>query len=354
VLPSFYFKNKEKYVNGELIQKIDPIAGEPFFEICSLDGYFLAVVIRGLWEEVFTKNVRILNAESGIFFGKLIGHSGLVTALAKIANQRVASGSNDTSIKIWQWRKGLLERNLTGHTLQVSSLCLLNNQTLISYSCDQTIRFWNTSSGRVLRTITIEEASSSCMYHDLFTSRVIVLNNGRYLATTNDNLIQLWNVTSGRKRATLYGHRNFVTFLVSLDKTSSSALLASGSADKKIIIWNYLSGKMIKTISYHTHFVTSLQMLTTGHLASASVDGTVQIWNLETAVTDNAIVVTLNMTFAWYYHVSSLSVLSDGSLAIACLWGPIEIRHFSENSNFSGKFYSNYSGCLIEREGNPS
>jgi WD40 repeat protein len=66
----------------------------------------------------------------------------------------LASGSSDTTIKLWDITSGQLIRTLTGHTDYIQwSVDLLNSQTLVSGSWDQTIKLWNWSTGECFSTI---------------------------------------------------------------------------------------------------------------------------------------------------------------------------------------------------------
>jgi WD40 repeat protein len=260
--------------------------------------------------------------------------------LADLKSDLLASGLEDSTINIWNWRRGLSERNLTGHQNKITDLCsssLMNNQSalLISTSLDRTIRFWHVSSGHEVRSLEIYGRKNYLIY-------IALLNNDRYLASSGSNsAIQLWNVTSGLEKAILIGHKDHVESFLALDEEESSPpLLASGSQDAKIIIWDSERQQRVETISGHSGSVIALKMLPTGHLASASHDGLVRVWNLRK--TANQTILTLNMTFVTNYEVACLAVLSDGNLAIALKWADIQIRHFSKHSNFSSMRFSSF------------
>jgi WD40 repeat protein len=319
---------KENYLNGELMRRLEGFVAEFTFEICSLEENLLAVCYGSSIRKIFARKIRILNANVGSVFRTLLGHADSVLALAKLSSFRLASGSADTTVKIWNWCTGLLERNLTGHTSLVFDLILMiDNQTLLSSSCDATIRLWNTSSGNQLRKLSTQD---NCALS------IILLSNSRYLIAADENsTIRVWNYTSREvTKVHFYSVESEVLCLVALDHTSYMPLFASGSKDSKIIIWNCESGKEIKTVWGHSYGINSLIMLPTGHLASASGDGTVRIWNLKGL---NGCEVTLNMTFVLTDPVASLAVLSDGNLAISPQWGDVEIRYFGKNSNYSGR-----------------
>jgi WD40 repeat protein len=59
---------------------------------------------------------------------------------------RLASGSLDHTIRLWNLASGVCETKLEGHTGSVSALAVLANGWLASGSGDETIRLWNPAS----------------------------------------------------------------------------------------------------------------------------------------------------------------------------------------------------------------
>jgi WD40 repeat protein len=70
----------------------------------------------------------------------------LVSALTILQNGDLVSGSDDSTIKIWNPNDGTLKRTLNGHTGWVRSLTTLPNGDLVSGSDDCRIKIWNTGS----------------------------------------------------------------------------------------------------------------------------------------------------------------------------------------------------------------
>ena len=68
-----------------------------------------------------------------------------------LPDQRLASGSQDDIVRIWDTKNGGLVHQMHGHSDTVRSLSLLRDQkTLASASADKTIKLWNTESGELL------------------------------------------------------------------------------------------------------------------------------------------------------------------------------------------------------------
>lgn len=82
-----------------------------------------------------------------------IGHNSSVKCLMRIDSERYASGSADSTIKVWSSTSGNLIRNLTGHTGSVNCLEKVNSIQFASGGSDSTIRFWGYSLYTPLYTI---------------------------------------------------------------------------------------------------------------------------------------------------------------------------------------------------------
>jgi WD40 repeat protein len=57
----------------------------------------------------------------------LSGHSSWVSSLIALQDGRIASGSNDETIKIWNVNIGEFELTLSGHSDEVTSLIALQD-----------------------------------------------------------------------------------------------------------------------------------------------------------------------------------------------------------------------------------
>ena len=66
----------------------------------------------------------------------------MISSLATLNDGRLASGSYDQKIFIWDTINGKSVLILLGHTNWVGSLAVLNNTNLVSCSGDQ-IKIWN-------------------------------------------------------------------------------------------------------------------------------------------------------------------------------------------------------------------
>jgi hypothetical protein len=83
------------------------------------------------------------------------GHGSHVNSVAFSPNGTLlATGSDDTTIKLWRVSDGAFVRTLAGHTSSVNSIAFSPDGTLLVLgSSDRTVRLWRVSDGTLARTL---------------------------------------------------------------------------------------------------------------------------------------------------------------------------------------------------------
>lgn len=127
----------------------------------------------------------LVNAAALPLHRRLTGHTGAVTAVAFSPDGRtIATGSYDSTVRLWDGATGKSRRALTGHTDVVTAVAFSpSGRNLATGSADKTMRLWDVATRTVRITLTD---------HTNTVGAVAFSPDGRNLATgSGDNTVRL-------------------------------------------------------------------------------------------------------------------------------------------------------------------
>ncbi|KAJ8067044.1 hypothetical protein OCU04_004424 [Sclerotinia nivalis] len=204
----------------------------------------------------------------------LEGHSGLVWSIAFSPDgTKVASGSNDKTIRLWDTATGESLQTFENHSSSVHSIAFSPDGTKVaSGSIDLTIRLWDTATDESLQTF---KGHSGSVLSIAFSPDGTKVASG-----SADKTIRLWDTVTGESLQTFEGHSSWVWSIVfSPDGTK----VASGSADETIRLWDTVTGESLQTFKGHSGSVQSIVFSPDGtKVASGSDDETIRLWDTAT------------------------------------------------------------------------
>ena len=128
-------------------------------------------------------------ADSGALVNVFDGHKDDVVAFAELPEtpegaRRLASGSDDGTMRVWDTDSGMCLLTLAGHAGEVNALDVMPGGYLVSGSQDETVRVWDASTGICLQTFD---------YHTGGVNTLAVLPDGCLVSKANDGTVLVWN-----------------------------------------------------------------------------------------------------------------------------------------------------------------
>jgi WD40 repeat protein len=193
-----------------------------------------------------------------------------VVALAVLADGRIASGSSENIIQLWNPSEGICTATLKGHTSSITSLLVRNDKFIVSGSIDATIRIWDLQSEECIHSLDNLGSGITCL---------ALVNSSCLASGSVDGSISLWDLNKFTRTDVVKRHLDRVTSLVVLN----DGILASGSYDKTILLSNIKNDRFDDSLPrrFHEdeHWISSLAVLGDGGLISGSSNGTICVWN---------------------------------------------------------------------------
>ncbi|MBI1918237.1 MAG: protein kinase [Planctomycetes bacterium] len=236
----------------------------------------------------------------------LQGHTGLVTSVSFSADcKRIASGSLDKTVKVWNAHTGQEALTLKGHTDGVTSVAFSpDGKRLVSGGDDNTVKVWNAHSGQQQFTL---QGHMKPVTSVSFSADGKRITSGSY-----DKTVRVWDAHTGQEQLTLKGHTGRVH---SVAFSADGKRIASGSTGQdgkinplwrgELKVWDAHSGQELLTLKQRTYEVHSVVFSPDGKRIVSGGDETVKVWDDHTGQE----VLTLKGHTSW---VSSVAFSADG------------------------------------------
>lgn len=248
---------------GDILTSLQPLKND------SSSSLFVAASRDG--------SIKIWDTEIASVVCELHRHTDAVRCILVLSDNTLVSASRDKSLRVWKsplvnfsshllTSESIFPRDfLLGHTGGVWCVCELPGGKIASGSCDCTVRVWDMQLMSCAAVLTGHRREVRCL---------CAVPGHRLVSGSNDAIIIVWNLLSGLKEHELLGH----TLEIRTLRVLPDLRVASASFDSTIRVWNIDSGECDVVLEGHSRVVNALVAYPDGGLISASRDGTIRSW----------------------------------------------------------------------------
>jgi WD40 repeat protein len=172
--------------------------------------------------------------------GRLQEHRMIVHCVAFSPDgARIASGSLDTTVRVWDAAAGRQTLYLCGHTAAVTRLAFSPDGTrLVSGSKDKTASIWDAADGRQLGRL--------CGHEGEVTAVAFSPDGKRIASGSESGTIRVWDTSTSELLVRLRGHKSWVS---NVAFAPDGMRIYSNSRDKTARVWSLVNGQCLEVLS---------------------------------------------------------------------------------------------------------
>lgn len=227
-----------------------------------------------------------LSARLGLMVARQSGSVPLISIAAHTAattavrffpdGERVASASEDGTVRIWEASTGRNLLTFKGHADQVWSLAIApDGRSVASGSSDSSVKVWDAQTGAVMHTFLDHKSRVGAL---VFSPDGALLYSGG-----EDNMIRAWDLKEAKAAFVLAGHKGRVR---GLSISRNGKRLASGGGDNSVRLWDLNARKELRSMKDLAALFVVRFINDDTAVVAAGQEGDLTTWSLDGQLLD--------------------------------------------------------------------
>jgi WD40 repeat protein len=216
----------------------------------------------------------------------LRGHGKAVTSVAFSPDgQRIVSGSNDDTLKVWDAATGQETFTLKGHKHWVTSVAFSpDGQRIVSASTDSTLKIWDAATGKLVRLFPYGGKLDFSPNGKLIACMASQPIEGDTLRDVRKHYdVQIYELKTGKLMKTLVSDNHTKeSYVLWIEFSPDGGLVAAANWEGTAKLWDVATGELVKTITEHNAGVHTTVFAPDGNtMATGGEDKMLRLWTLE-------------------------------------------------------------------------
>ncbi|XP_065830452.1 U5 small nuclear ribonucleoprotein 40 kDa protein-like [Oscarella lobularis] len=203
------------------------------------------------------KTVAVWDTETGNRIKKLRGHTSYVNSCcpSRRGDQLVVSGSDDSTVKLWDVRKKEPVQSFQS-SYQVTSVCFNDTaEQIMSGGLDNDIKVWDLRKNDILYTLS--------GHADTVTGLKLSPDGSYLLSNAMDSAVIIWDVRPFAPQQRMLkvfvgAQHNFEKNLIRCSWSPNGSKIASGSADRMVLVWDTTTRQILYRLPGHAGSVNDV------------------------------------------------------------------------------------------------
>jgi hypothetical protein len=214
-------------------------------------------------------DVEVWNPATRARVSAYTGDNGIEGLVWSLDGKRIASASNDKTVRVWDALTGGNVSTYTGHSDWVLAVAWSpNGRFIASASRDKTVQVWDAVT---LKTVYIYRGHNASVNTVAWSP-----DSRRVVSGSSDKTVQVWDASTGGNVVTYQGHSNVVEGIA---WSPDGQRIASASRDTTVQVWDAAVAAHLFTYTGHFDAVWAVAWSPDNkYIASGGIDRTVQVW----------------------------------------------------------------------------